>query len=1000
MPCAMRAGNQILNITTKVLKKESVQIALLLVGLLCIFFRNIVFSDSTFMTATFVPGTMPDGPYGYSGYRVRDVPARDPGATGWQFEPWDKLISRIYHSGQLPLWNPHQAAGTPLLANMQSAPFFPLNAPIYLVPPEYWPYARDLCLLLQLFVAGFFTFLFARSVGVNRIGALGAASAFMFCGYLMFYLGMPHLHAEILIPALLYSFEKVFSRRSLSSILFAASVVCFSILGGMPEAFFFSFLFAGLYYIYRMLEEMKDRGFHLPFVVASLGRVAGAAVLGILLASFSLVPFIEFLPLSHHIHTPGRGVGLAYYPPATAISILVPYFLGGAHSGWHPPHYTTMHTVAYVGILPLALGLLALQRHREAPRLSYFFAGFSLFFLLKAYGAPLVNWVGLLPGFNVSEFRKYCAPEFAFSVAMLAGLGLDRVYHGKASLRRALIVGGLLVTVIGRFVLYYRQAMIEYGRVEYVHHHVGIALVFILLFCVLFSLSHFMNAITSSHRFQEWRRKTVAHVRPPPGSTQVSAALLGLLLIELFVYLPKECAQRYDPFIPPPYVGFLQKDPQKHRVLGLDLVLYPVTASAYGIDDIANLDAMSVGRYFAVIWRFICPDCLDRVHGHGHTLYDSKFVDLLNVKYLLTIYPLPGRWRTVNQMTPTLLERCQVMTPQTGVVSVDEKWTVQGDTQAVLFQHPPSRLDCPLKVPDRLTMLTFGVGMHPTLWQTGEIEGDGVLFEVYVTNSHGRHNVFSKYIDPKNNPADRKWHDAYVDLTSYRGQDVTLGFVTSPGPEQDDSYDWAGWGDLALAKASKPFAQLPELGWTPWLSRSGGPDSYEEKWELVYDREIKVYRNRQAFPRAFIVHNAEVVKDETAILDRMDSPGFDPRTTVVLEEDLPAEIVQALEVIPPKDWSMAHIVDYDPGHVSIEATLESPGFLVLSDTYYPGWKVSVDGQESKIYAANYLFRAVYLEGGKHSVEFVYDPLSFKVGSYLSIGTLLSVLVYVILTKVR
>jgi len=489
-------------------------------------------------------------------------------------------------------------------------------------------------------------------------------------------------------------------------------------------------------------------------------------------------------------------------------------------------------------------------------------------------------------------------------------------------------------------------------------------------------------------------------LRIPLGPIQVSAALLGLLLIELFVYLPKERAQRYDPFTPPPYVRFLQEDSQKHRVLGLDLVLYPNTASAHGIDDIAQLEAMSVGRYFAFIWRFICPDCPHRVHSQGYPLYDSKIVDLLNVKYLLTMYPLPGRWLTVNQMTPTTPERCQVTTPEAGLISADEKWTVQGDTRTVLLQYPPSRLDCPLKVPDRLTMLTFGVGMDPTVWQTGQIEGDGVLFELYITDSEGQHNVFSNYIDPKNNPADRKWHDAYADLTSYRGQDVTLSLVTSPGPEQDDRCDGAGWSDLALVKASRAFAQLPEWRWTQWLSRSGGPDSEEEKWELVYDQEIKVYRNKQAFPRAFIVHNAEVVKDETAILDRMDSPAFDPRTTVVLEEDLPAEIVQTLEVIPFEEGARARIVDYGPGRVSIEATLESPGFLVLSDTYYPGWKASVDGQESKIYAADFLFRAVYLEGGKHSVEFIYDPLSFKVGLYLSMGTLLGILLYLILTKVR
>ena len=55
-------------------------------------------------------------------------------------------------------------------------------------------------------------------------------------------------------------------------------------------------------------------------------------------------------------------------------------------------------------------------------------------------------------------------------------------------------------------------------------------------------------------------------------------------------------------------------------------------------------------------------------------------------------------------------------------------------------------------------------------------------------------------------------------------------------------------------------------------------------------------------------------------------------------------------------------------------------FLVLSDTYFPGWKAYVDGKKAKIYRANYAFRAIPLTAGAHEVEFVYDPLSFKLGA--------------------
>jgi uncharacterized membrane protein YfhO len=66
--------------------------------------------------------------------------------------------------------------------------------------------------------------------------------------------------------------------------------------------------------------------------------------------------------------------------------------------------------------------------------------------------------------------------------------------------------------------------------------------------------------------------------------------------------------------------------------------------------------------------------------------------------------------------------------------------------------------------------------------------------------------------------------------------------------------------------------------------------------------------------------------------------------------------------------------------------------LVLSDTFYPGWKAFVDGKEEKILRANYNFRAVPLTAGTHRVEFVYDPLSFKLGALTTFLGILGCLV--------
>ena len=76
-----------------------------------------------------------------------------------------------------------------------------------------------------------------------------------------------------------------------------------------------------------------------------------------------------------------------------------------------------------------------------------------------------------------------------------------------------------------------------------------------------------------------------------------------------------------------------------------------------------------------------------------------------------------------------------------------------------------------------------------------------------------------------------------------------------------------------------------------------------------------------------------------------------------------------------------------PNRVTIHAVLDRPGYLVLADTWYPGWEAAVDGETVPLLRANYAFRAVYLEAGEHTVEMVYRPLSVRVGGWVSLVAL-------------
>ncbi len=87
------------------------------------------------------------------------------------------------------------------------------------------------------------------------------------------------------------------------------------------------------------------------------------------------------------------------------------------------------------------------------------------------------------------------------------------------------------------------------------------------------------------------------------------------------------------------------------------------------------------------------------------------------------------------------------------------------------------------------------------------------------------------------------------------------------------------------------------------------------------------------------------------------------------------------------------ITEYRDNQVKLRVETESPGLLVLSDTYYPGWQAYVDGDKTPIYPTDVALRSIYLEPGEHEVKFVYSPGSFKVGALVSMLSLLALGVY-------
>lgn len=158
-----------------------------------------------------------------------------------------------------------------------------------------------------------------------------------------------------------------------------------------------------------------------------------------------------------------------------------------------------------------------------------------------------------------------------------------------------------------------------------------------------------------------------------------------------------------------------------------------------------------------------------------------------------------------------------------------------------------------------------------------------------------------------------------------------------------------------------------------------------DRYRLVYSNEVRIYENLNVMPRAYISHQARILDDEEDIVRQLIAKEFNPRRVVFLEENGEKLPEVNYPVRPYK--SSALIKNYEAERVVIQAELKSPGYLVLTDSYHPGWQVKVNGEIQKIIRANLIFRAVYLESGQNEVEFIYFPRTFRTGLYVTLGTI-------------
>ncbi len=873
------------------------------------------------------------------------------------FYPYRAYFGQAFAEGRLPLWNPHLFLGVPFLANPQAAVFYPGTWLFALIEV---PKAYGINLLAHGFIAGASLYAFARwSLGTCRMAGLLGGAAFAFSGFLTGQAGhINQVSVAAWLPAAALALDAALRHTSRGTVAALIGVLVLQILAGHPQHVYMTLVVLGMLAVWRCW----------PSGVRGLGR--GLALL-LLAAGLAFgITAIQLVPTAELARQSIRGSGLDY-DQARADALpwehLLPALLPGFWS-----NLASSEFFGHLGAVALVLAWMGLLL---APgRAALFGAVLVTLGLTLAVGeaTPLhrmfFDW---LPGFASFRVPARWLLVYTFGAALLLTLGTDRLARGcqppaPVSPRLAAGVPSWRLLVAGCGVPLLLLAAAVHGEPQpwrLLALWSGLAGGALLLALTALSMPRARVPATvllavaalvelwfaGAHLEHRQPVPDVAYRQPREviDALRASDGLDGrfrFLSIASPEYEVKETAE-YDERFP-------NLHPEARRNLLMSVkwneALWPNVPLSYRLDSGDGYDGgvLPLSNFVKLMGALLG----ERVRSDGvlasrlDHLPPARWLDLLGVRYVLAA--------RVKDLTEGGLyyDRAVTVSLQPGErVELhglpDGAFTRLGLLSSFRGQASADGEVARLELGDAdVTVVSLVAGVH-TAAANAETPGAGGLLRVQEWGA-----------ELENDPAD--W---LATISLDRRAIPRLAIVNT------------------AVDAVFEVRALNLVDDVRQASFSVTPDPTVGRTEFF---DMKLYDRRAALPRAYVVADARVLDDQPALAVIAD-PSFDPRSLVLLA---PMEGARDLSAVVSDQVASAAIEHSDPERVRLRTRSEAGGYAVLSDSWYPGWRATVDGRDAPIVRANVLLRAVPISAGEHVIEFSYEPRSLHVGLLVSLAS--------------
>ena len=550
-----------------------------------------------------------------------------------EFLPFFQVARESFLQGEFPLWNPYIMAGTPLLANSQSALLFPLNWPFYLLPLFL---GFTVSALLKMFIASMGAYALSRRLSLSHLSAILAGTIYTFSVFNIFWLNHPHTNVTIFFPWLLLLAEHIIQRPSPTAMALLGLTVGIQLLGGHVEIAFQIAFAVTLFFLFRLIDYGKDwRALFLRFKV-----FVGGYTLGFFLAGIMMIPFLEFLSQSATWQVRSEANPF-FLKPIGFISAFLPDFF--TQKGWSSDLIGYHAFSLYTGIFPLIMAMTLVVS--QPKRIAVFFAGLSLFALSVVFGLPpFFPLLTSLPLFKQAP-NFYLVIFYVLGMSLLGGMGMDLVLtvneddRLRRKVKKVLILVGLALSFlfIGLLFLAMRTPSFFLDLKGFkgpsispwsdLLRQIGNTGVRTLLFAGLGSI-----VIAVALRIRRLRGL-------------LGIFVIGVTFVDLFI-----AGTKWNPTVPihwaraplPPVAHFLRQDQDTYRIAGIGPVMAPNLATLCRFQDVRGYDVPVEFRYHHFFQKALKGETNWWIYEFPKLEWESvPFLSLLNVKYVLSLDPLP-----------------------------------------------------------------------------------------------------------------------------------------------------------------------------------------------------------------------------------------------------------------------------------------------------------------------------------------------------------------------